>query len=810
MGSTIESRSRRAGRWARRLRLGVMASLVAMLAFSAYGTLPPSSVRCGLPGAVDCPGGIFGPAMVPATSGTQWFTVTMSDWGFYIVNSQSGANETNSWNVFEGWTVHINATSLPANVAIGGTAYHGLGVEINATGQQLLSLAAPVGQWSQGSFIAPTSEYHNQHIWCTIQCGPGHSGQQRWNLNIIPPIPSPTATASANITSGPAPLAVAFNGTAGAGTPPYTESWNFGDGSPTASGLSAQHTYTLGGEYGAAFTVTDSKGMVATATVTIIVNSTASLSAEALATPAAGVAPFTVQLGALAHGGVPPYAFLWNYGDGASGNGPNLTSHLYSAPGVYAVTVTVVDSAGASVRGVAAVTVRPPTGTFPVTATANPPNGSAPIQVQFNATPGGGTAPYSSLWMFGDGTSAAVPSINHQYNLTGSYVASLFVTDSAGAVGHASLTVPVTVANFSGGGDNGGGGNDSAPAAGAAPVPSTSTLTLFPLASPSDGGAPLSVNASVSVEGGTGTGVTVQWTFGDGATATGQVVSHQYATVGAYTIRATATDSGGNSGVNSTVVNVVGLGMNLTLNSTVGDAPLSLTAAPTILGGTGAFAPVQWDWGDGTSSVGTLVNHTYPANTTGSVTITASTTDSGGASVSASVVAHVDPILIATIHVLLPAVMALPANVSFTLNVTGGDGRYAASPLWNFGDNASTRASGPTNHSYAAYGTYRVTVETNDSLGMQAVGYVLVNLSSAGTTGPTGPLPPGGPAPWTLTGVTDPNRAALILMGLVAVSGLGLLYRRRRRGTAPKAAGAPKSPNAGRAPTRSRSPEVVS
>ncbi len=807
MASSDAVRPRRVGRGARRLRWAVIAGLVAMLAFSTYGTVPPSSVRCGLPGAVDCPGGLFGPAMVPATGGTQWFTVTMSDWGFYIVNSQTGANETNAWNVFEGWTVHVNATSLPANVALGGTAYHGLGVEINATGQQLLSLAAPVGQWSQGSFIAPTSEYHDQHIWCTIQCGPGHSSQQRWILNVIPPVPSPTATASANLTSGPAPLAVAFNGSAGAGTPPYTETWNFGDGSPTASGLSAQHTYTLGGEYGAELTVTDSKGMVATATVTIIVNSTAALSAQAFAAPDSGVAPFTVGLSGLAHGGVPPYAFLWSFGDGASENGPNLTTHLFSAPGVYAVAVTVVDSTGASARGLAAVTVLPPSGTFPVTATANPPNGSAPTQVQFNATPGGGTGPYTYLWVFGDGTSASVPSINHQYNVTGSYVANLFVTDSRGAVGHAALTIPVLTASTSGGGD--GGGGDSVPVTGATAAPAATGLTLFLLASPNDGGAPLSVNVSASAEGGTGTSVTVQWSFGDGATATGQIVSHQYAAVGNYTITATATDSGGNGGVNSTVVRVLALAMNLTLNETVGDAPLALTAAPTILGGTGTYGPVQWNWGDGSSSVGTLVNHTYSSNLTGSVTITAATTDSAGASVSASIVAHVDPLLIATIRVVLPAVMALPANVSFALNVSGGDGHYSSTALWNFGDNASTRAAGPTNHSYAAFGTYRVTVETNDSLGMQAVGYVLVNLSNAGAAGPTTPLPRGGPAPWTLTGVTDPNRAALILMGLVAVSGLGLLYRRRRRGTGPTPTGAPRAPMAGRPPAAARSPEVA-
>ncbi|MCI4322201.1 MAG: PKD domain-containing protein, partial [Thermoplasmata archaeon] len=247
-------------------------ALVGMLVFSLYGTLTPRTVRCGLPGAVGCPGGILGTAVTPLSGGEQWFTVSMYDWGFWIVDSSTGANETNSWNVFEGWTVHINATSLKADAAIGGTAYHGLGVELNATGQQLLSLAAPVGQWTQGSFVAPNAVYHHQHIWCTIQCGPGHSGQQAWVLNILPALPPPKATAVANSSGAPAPLTVGFTGTASAGTPPYNTTWDFGDGSPVAYASSASHTYALGGNYSAKFQVTDSKGMSATASVDVLVN----------------------------------------------------------------------------------------------------------------------------------------------------------------------------------------------------------------------------------------------------------------------------------------------------------------------------------------------------------------------------------------------------------------------------------------------------------------------------------------------------------------------------------------------------------
>jgi len=81
----------------------------------------------------------------------------------------------------------------------------------------------------------------------------------------------PTATASASVTSGPAPLAVSFNG-GGRDTDGTIVSyqWTFGDGG--SSGLPApDHTYADAGIYVATLTVTDDGGATATANVTITV-----------------------------------------------------------------------------------------------------------------------------------------------------------------------------------------------------------------------------------------------------------------------------------------------------------------------------------------------------------------------------------------------------------------------------------------------------------------------------------------------------------------------------------------------------------
>jgi hypothetical protein len=75
----------------------------------------------------------------------------------------------------------------------------------------------------------------------------------------------------------------------------------------------------------------------------------------------------TCTFGGLASGGVPPYSFSWDFGDGTSGFGSSVT-HIFTAPGKYAVTLTVKDSAWPSpntlsVTGFQIVSAQPPQST---------------------------------------------------------------------------------------------------------------------------------------------------------------------------------------------------------------------------------------------------------------------------------------------------------------------------------------------------------------------------------------------------------------------------------------------------------------
>ena len=128
-------------------------------------------------------------------------------------------------------------------------------------------------------------------------------------------IPALLASASANPTSGNAPLFVQFTGSASGGQSPYSYSWNFGDGGSSGQ-QNPSHTYQASGTYTPTLTVTDSQNNKATSQVTITVSQPPpTLSASASASPTSGTAPLTVQFTGSASGGQSPYSYSWTFGD---------------------------------------------------------------------------------------------------------------------------------------------------------------------------------------------------------------------------------------------------------------------------------------------------------------------------------------------------------------------------------------------------------------------------------------------------------------------------------------------------------------
>jgi PKD repeat protein len=343
------------------------------------------------------------------------------------------------------------------------------------------------------------------------------SGNATWELNVTSSTSTPLSVqASASPVTGSAPLNVTFTASASGGTPPYAYHWSFGDGASNGSAADF-HVYSTPGYYDAVLNVTDAADATASENWTIQVNTTTGppLSVVANAAPLTGATPLVVNFSAEASGGTAPYAFLWQFGDGATGLSQN-TSHTYPTAGAYSANLTVTDHVGAT--KVDHWTVVPTTVTgapLAIEAQETPLSGGAPLVVSFTSTASGGTAPYSFLWEFGDGTSSANQNTTHTFSAAGSYPGTLTVTDHAGATQSASWTVVVV-----------------------APLSVTAT------ADPTSALVGQSVSFHATAAGGVAP-YTYTWAFGEGGTGAGQNTTNAFAGTGIFVVYVTAKDANG-------------------------------------------------------------------------------------------------------------------------------------------------------------------------------------------------------------------------------------------------------------------------
>jgi PKD repeat protein len=162
-----------------------------------------------------------------------------------------------------------------------------------------------------------------------------------WNTAVPAPL---TCQATASIGSGTAPVDVSFSASAAGGSTGYTYHWNFGDGK-SADGPQVAHTYKSGGRFTWRMTVTDMGKQTCSKSAPIKI--LAPLTVKAAASPRQGASPLTATFTATAKGAKPPYAYLWDFGDGSTAVSATAT-HTFAVQGAYDCTVTVTDTKGTS------------------------------------------------------------------------------------------------------------------------------------------------------------------------------------------------------------------------------------------------------------------------------------------------------------------------------------------------------------------------------------------------------------------------------------------------------------------------------
>jgi len=177
----------------------------------------------------------------------------------------------------------------------------------------------------------------------------------------------PVVVASANPTAGSLPLSVAFS-SAGSNDPegqPITYSWDFGDGTPLATGANPSHTYSVAGQYSARLTVSDGVNSSVSTPITIRAGSAP---AATIASPLDGrtfragdVITYSGDATDAEDGVLPASAFSWTVDflhdghvhpgstvSGAKGGSFTIptSGHDFESNTRYRITLTVTDSNG--------------------------------------------------------------------------------------------------------------------------------------------------------------------------------------------------------------------------------------------------------------------------------------------------------------------------------------------------------------------------------------------------------------------------------------------------------------------------------
>ncbi len=314
--------------------------------------------------------------------------------------------------------------------------------------------------------------------------------------------------------------------------------------------------------------------------------------------------------------------------------------------------------------------------------------------VSFTNTSTPTSTTYQEVWDFGDGFLSLINNPTHTYNVNGTYLVCIDITDTiTGTYCDTCISITVTNANNSG----------PQPCVASFSTSITGNNVTF-TAIPVNGG--IIVNAD--------------WDYGDGTTDNGNIVNHTYGTQGTYyaCVDLYVQDSMGTISNCTYCANVTVMGgFNCTTTANFVPGISGQTASFNNTSTCAGTATYSWNFGDGspTSNASNPI-HIYSTNGTYNVCLT-TTCFVQGTTCSDSICIPVT-ITGSTTNCITNAnfnstVSGLGVNFFNTSNCNG-----SASYMWDFGDGSSTSSQINPFHTYTTAGTYTVclTVICVDSL----------------------------------------------------------------------------------------------
>jgi len=480
--------------------------------------------------------------------------------------------------------------------------------------------------------------------------------------------------------------------------------WDFGDGT-NATGVAPSHSYADNGTYTVTLIVIDDDDAYnSTSAIKTVLNSS-----PVAAFTESGETVYTSQ--SITFNASDSYdpdgvivSYFWDFGDGTNSTGI-VVEHAYSINGTYTVTLTVSDDDDASDSTSATKTIlwnEPPVALFTESAETIYQGETITFNASSSYDLDGAIAGY--FWDFGDGTNATDVAVEHTYLYDGNYTVTLNVTDDRGATDAVSATKMVLNR-------------------GPVVLFTESSTTVYT-------GEVITFNASESYDP-DGFILSYLWDFGDGANATDIVVTHVYDDDGQYTVTLTLVDNNGGTASASaikTILNRLPVAIFTTSSTTVYTGEVITFNASESYDPDGEIISNFWDFGDGNTAYGVIVNHAYSYD--GRYLVTLTVTDDDVAQNTTTVrlmVLNRSPVanfVESTETSWVGVLIAFDASNSYD-----ADG-YIANYLWDFGD--GTNATGVTvSHTYSINGTFAVVLTVADDDGafgsVQAAKTILEN-----------------------------------------------------------------------------------
>lgn len=502
---------------------------------------------------------------------------------------------------------------------------------------------------------------------------------------------TPTASFTADQTTGCSPLSVQFTNTSTGAVSYY---WTLGNGN-TSTLQHPSNLYIGTGSYTVTLVATDANGISDTATYVNFITVVPKPNADFTATTTTSC--FDNNSFTFVNSSTGGTSYFWDFGDGTTSTQFNPV-HSYSLGGTFTVTLIVTNSFGCTDQKIQNqyITVYPKPG---LDITSNYTSSCDPSTIYtFSCT----TPGLSTLhWDFGDGQTSTSSTPSHTYNQAGQYNVILTAIDVHGCADTSDQPIVIHVGS--------------------------SYLASF-YATKDSGCAPLATQFHNT----TANPSSVLWLFGDGGTSTQLDPSHTYQNPGNYTVTFIVTTA---SGCSDTLTKpnyiVAGVTPDVDFSYTVSTGCSPLTVNFTNLSTN--YDSCKWTFGDGTTSTVVNPTHTYTGN--GTFNVLLKCWGPTGCSRSEIKMGIVSVSNSRALFAANPRVGCPPLNVNFTNFSTGNQLTY----FWDFGDGITSTQQLPS-HTYTTSGAFTVTLIVTDSAGctdtLTKPGYVQTVNPAAGYIAP--------------------------------------------------------------------------